>query len=507
MEDNFLIGNEIIEQALAEANENMNHDTIMNLVRAIQQRMVADGHLLLPVEYPDPEDPNTFQIRGLPNDEGELYMACFTSEEELNKGEPTAVVSHFIDCFIEAVIDSDAVAGIIINPFGITCRLPKGVLQIIMEAKQPSEEDYKRENYLLEKAVHFATTKHAGQLRKGTTIPYIVHPLETMNILRSMNADTNLLIAGLLHDTVEDTETSMEEIAEVFGTDVAALVNGHSEDKSKTWEERKTHAIQELAEASRRMKMLVMADKVSNLRSIAADYRAIGDKLWERFNAPVEKQAWYYSGIQDSLWDMQVDPDAAPVYWEMVGLYKDIFVKYYREFCPPGYYEDYLLQVCADGSIFRLDKGNPEWRMIEDSVEDIERSCEELSRKDAETLEDEWNKPFWECIDRDLYAGTYKLIGTKERNAEIEIFNRKLVLNGEDFGAACEKINGKEEYEYHVFLDEDNTMRLLVQLRMKYGIGIKLSDIFAEEFGREMPSSRLMEFCNNKSVQYHFSSY
>lgn len=507
MEDSFLIGNEIIEQALAEANENMNHDTIMNLVRAIQQRMVADGHLLLPVEYPDPEDPNTFQIRCLPNDEGELYMACFTSEDELNKGEPTAVVSHFIDCFIEAVIDSDAVAGIIINPFGITCRLPKGVLQIIMEAKQPSEEDYKRENYLLEKAIHFATTKHAGQLRKGTTIPYIVHPLETMIILRSMNADTNLLIAGLLHDTIEDTDTTLEEIAENFGTDVAVLVNGHSEDKSKTWEERKTHAIQELAKASRRMQMLVMADKVSNLRSIAADYRAIGDKLWERFNAPVEKLAWYYSGIQDSLWDMQVDPDAAPVYWEMVGLYKDIFVKYYREFCPPGYYEDYLLQVCADGSIFRLDKGNPEWRMIEDSVKDIERSCEELSRKDAEILEDEWNKPFWECIDRDLYAGTYKLIGAKERKAEIEIINRKLALNGEDFGAACKKINGKEEYEYHVSLDEDNTMRLLVQLRMKYGIENKLGSIFVEEFGRKTPSGKFMEFCKEKNIQYDFTSY
>ena len=171
-----------------------------------------------------------------------------------------------------------------------------------------------RENYLLEKAIHFATSKHAGQLRKGTKVPYIVHPLETMNILRSMNADTNLLIAGLLHDTVEDTDTSIEEITGIFGTDVAALVGGHSEDKSKTWEERKTHAIKELADARRRMKILVMADKVSNLRSMAADYRVVGDKLWSRFNAPVEKQAWYYSGIQDSLWDMQTDPDASGVF-------------------------------------------------------------------------------------------------------------------------------------------------------------------------------------------------
>lgn len=509
MKDSFLIGNEIIEKALAEANADMNHDTIMNLVHAIQQRMVADGHLLLPVEYPDPEDPNTFQIRGLPNDEGELYMACFTSEEELNKGEPTAVVSHFIDCFIEAVIDSDAVSGIIINPFGITARLPKGVLQIIMEAKRPSEDDYMRENYLLEKAIHFATSKHAGQLRKGTKIPYIVHPLETMNILRSMNADTNLLIAGLLHDTVEDTDTTTEEIAEIFGTDVASLVNGHSEDKSKSWKQRKTHAIKELAEASRRMKMLVMADKVSNLRSIAADYRAIGDNLWERFNAPVELQAWYYSGIQDSLWDMQLDPDAAPVYWEMVGLYKDIFVKFYhvKEFCPPGYEEEYLLQVCADETAFRLDKGKPEWIPIQYRDGLIEKDDILLSRPDAERLEDEWNKPFWECVEQDLYASTYDIINNKDRSAKIEILNRALTLSGEDSGPACKTINGKDEYEYQVSLDEDNSTRLIVQLRMKYGIASMLESVFIEAFGREKPSSRLMDFCKEKDILFNFASY
>ena len=362
MKDSFLIGNEIIEQALAAVNADWNRDTMTDLVHAIQQRLAADGHLLLPVEYPDPEDPNTFRMRGFSNDAGEFYLACFTSEEELHKGEPTAVISQFIDVFLEAVIDSDAASGIVINPFGLTCWLPKGVLQIILEAKKPSEDDYKRENYLLEKAIHFAASRHAGQLRKGTTVPYIVHPLETMQILRSMHADTNLLIAGLLHDTVEDTETAIDEIVETFGTDVAALVGGHSEDKSKTWKERKTHAIRELAGASRRMKLLVMADKVSNLRSMADDYRAAGDQLWERFNAPVEEQAWYYSGIQDALWEMQHDPDASGVYWEMVGLFKDLFVKYYwvKEACPPGFEEEYLLQVCLDGTAYRLDRGDPE---------------------------------------------------------------------------------------------------------------------------------------------------
>ena len=256
------------------------------------------------------------------------------------------------------------------------------------------------------------------------------------------------------------------------------------------------------------MKMLVMADKVSNLRSIAADYLAIGDELWKRFNAPVEKQAWYYSGIQDSLWDMQLDPDAAPVYWEMVGLYKDVFVKFYhvKEFCPPGCEEEYLLQICADGTAFRLDRGNPEWITIQYRDGLIEEDDVLLSRQDAERLEDEWKKPFRECVERDLYAGTYKMIDIRDQSARIEVLNRELTLSGEDYGPACERINGKDEYEYRVALDEENTMRLIVQLRMKYGINRSLESIFVEEFGRNKSSTKMMEFCQERKIEFSFGA-
>ena len=178
---------------------------------------------------------------------------------------------------------------------------------------------------LLNEAICYATEKHAGQRRKGSGIPYILHPLEALNILCSMNADMELMIAGVLHDTVEDTTATVEEITERFGAGVAALVCANSEDKSKSWDERKKHTIEFLATADRQVKLLVMADKLSNLRSMARDYKVCGDKLWDRFNAPVEKQDWYYSGILDALADMQVDPDAGDVYSEMVSLYKDIF--------------------------------------------------------------------------------------------------------------------------------------------------------------------------------------
>lgn len=175
------------------------------------------------------------------------------------------------------------------------------------------------------KAIDFATEYHKGQVRKGTTAPYIIHPVETMDILASMGADTDLLIAGLLHDTLEDTEATATEIHQLFGADVAALVLSHSEDKSKPWEERKTDTIELLKRSSTRAKMLVLADKVSNLRSMYSDYQKVGDKLWERFNAPIEKQAWYYSQIIDVLLDMQDNLQAQDAYQELKTLYARVF--------------------------------------------------------------------------------------------------------------------------------------------------------------------------------------
>ena len=87
------------------------------------------------------------------------------------------------------------------------------------------------------------------------------------------------------------------------------------------------------------------------------------------------------------------------------------------------------------------------------------------------------------------------------------MFNRVLTLSEENSGSACEKINGRDEYEYRVSLDEDNTKRLIVQLRMKYGIEVSLESIFGGEFGRDVPSSKLMDFCKEKEVRFVFSSY
>lgn len=178
---------------------------------------------------------------------------------------------------------------------------------------------------ILDKAVDFAVQKHAGQKRKGTEIPYIVHPMEVMNHLREMNADTNLLIAGLLHDVIEDAGVTADEIRQSFGEDVAVLVAGHSEDKSKTWEERKREDIRVATEGDLRLKMLILSDKLANLRSLYYDYRSVGDALWSRFRAPVDKQKWYYHGMLEALRVLEQEKKSAPLYWEFKRFYQELF--------------------------------------------------------------------------------------------------------------------------------------------------------------------------------------
>lgn len=241
-----------------------------------------------------------------------------------------------------------------------------------------------RDNKRLNAAIRFAVDRHAGQLRKGTNHPYIIHPMEVMSILVRMDADANLLIAGVLHDTVEDTDATIDEIVMLFGEDVGALVANHSEDKSMTWNERKQHAIKELKTADKRLKMLVMADKLSNLRSIAADYHKLGELLWERFNASAEKQSWYYSEVQDALLSLHGCPDTQDMYWEMVALYKDAFVRYYI-----NEHGNRLYQCARHGEVHMLAKEDPIWRPIS-RITDNEKTIT-LSLMQAEATEDDWN--------------------------------------------------------------------------------------------------------------------
>ena len=182
------------------------------------------------------------------------------------------------------------------------------------------------ENDMLNNAIAYAVEKHRNGLRKGTKMPYIVHPLEVMHNLMLMGADKNLMAAGVLHDTVEDTDATLEEIAAKFGDDVAALVSSHTEkDKSLSWKTRKEIALEHLKHANKREQMLVLADKLSNMRAIARDYAELKEKLWDRFNRGKESQAWYYRSGATSIIKLGEYEDTKALYLEFTELVDKVF--------------------------------------------------------------------------------------------------------------------------------------------------------------------------------------
>ena len=161
----------------------------------------------------------------------------------------------------------------------------------------------------LDRAIHFAVNAHTNTERRGKGFPYIVHPMEAMVIVATMTPDQELLAAAVLHDVVEDTDVTLDEIRREFGPRVAAVVEAESDrsidsrPESKSWHERKQAAIDRLAATSHEAKIVAMGDKLSNMRAIARDYKELGDKLWDRFHAPNGRpdHEWHYRGLADSL--------------------------------------------------------------------------------------------------------------------------------------------------------------------------------------------------------------
>ena len=115
---------------------------------------------------------------------------------------------------------------------------------------------------MIERAKAFATLAHEGQFRKGTTRPYIVHPLEVGEIVATMTDDEEIISAAILHDTIEDCKSVTETMIRAqFGERVAHLVMQESEDKSKTWMERKSATIEFLKKAPKEVQVIGLADK------------------------------------------------------------------------------------------------------------------------------------------------------------------------------------------------------------------------------------------------------
>lgn len=171
---------------------------------------------------------------------------------------------------------------------------------------------------LLEEAIIYSTVMHQGKVRKITRSPYILHPIEVAQILSTMTDDMEIIAAGVLHDIVEDTDGTIREIEKRFGDRVALLVDSETEkdypgeDRAATWRRRKEDSLQKLKSSTDEgVKMLWLADKLSNIRSLAGAYGEMGDKLWDHLHQkdPAVHQ-WYYRSIAEYV-EMELNKTGA----------------------------------------------------------------------------------------------------------------------------------------------------------------------------------------------------
>lgn len=181
---------------------------------------------------------------------------------------------------------------------------------------------------IISKAINFAAVKHSSQVRKGTDIPYIVHPFQVGLILIKAGCSDDVVAAGILHDTMEDARVKYEELEMEFNKNIADIVKACSEpDKKKTWEERKEHTIDFLKTASRDVKIVSCADKLHNISSIYDNWIKVGDSVWLRFKRGKKEQEWYYKELIESLKCSDFNDNQNKVYDEYVAMVYKVFGK------------------------------------------------------------------------------------------------------------------------------------------------------------------------------------
>ena len=176
---------------------------------------------------------------------------------------------------------------------------------------------------LLCQATRLAAQAHDGAYRKGGRAPYLLHVMETAEIVGTMTEDEDVLAAAVLHDVLEDTSVTEEELRETVGGHVTELVLAVSENKRReqpaemTWRLRKQESVERLE-----VKMIALGDKLSNIRALQRDYGILGEQVWERFNNKSKaEQGWYYQAVTDALQDLNV----YPVWHELANLVWEVF--------------------------------------------------------------------------------------------------------------------------------------------------------------------------------------
>jgi predicted RNA-binding protein with PUA-like domain len=190
------------------------------------------------------------------------------------------------------------------------------------------------------RALERATELHAGQYRKGTGLPYIVHPYSVASILSGYTDDEDVIVAGLLHDVLEDVPGyGVGDMEPEFGARVTSIVmavteqkdpGSSEEDLRESWRKRKEGYLTNLRTAGREALMVAAANKIHNLWSVLDEYDRWEDDLWRQFHTPPDKKLWFFEQVLAILKERLDDP----IVRELEGLYseaRDTFRKYQPE--------------------------------------------------------------------------------------------------------------------------------------------------------------------------------
>jgi (p)ppGpp synthase/HD superfamily hydrolase len=181
----------------------------------------------------------------------------------------------------------------------------------------------------IQRALILAYDQHEGQKRKCNQAPYFVHILDVAHhLMAEPTATEETIIAGILHDTLEDTPYTAQQLETDFGPQVRKLVefatepikDSHTskEDKRKTWKQRKQHTLDACETATRDQLLILLADKLSNLQSIHDDLILHGESLWDHFNADREEIAWYYLELKKVFQDRLPDTRMTQLYEKLM---------------------------------------------------------------------------------------------------------------------------------------------------------------------------------------------
>jgi guanosine-3',5'-bis(diphosphate) 3'-pyrophosphohydrolase len=159
---------------------------------------------------------------------------------------------------------------------------------------------------LSEKAFCIALKAHDGQFRKTDTTPYIAHPVMVAETLARAGFPDLVTAAALVHDVIEDTSVTREELLAALGEEVIAIVDAVTEDKSLPWEARKSAYIEQVRGAGAEAKAVSLADKIHNIESMLDAYGREGEAVWAHFNRTKDTKLWFENrmlAMLEESWD------------------------------------------------------------------------------------------------------------------------------------------------------------------------------------------------------------